>query len=62
MPALWYRMYFRAYGLKGIERSIFGFCGIRPIRETLVGLVENKSSSSRKKWLTRLEELGASGA
>ena len=61
MPAQWYRTYFRARGIKGLERSILGFCGLRPIRETLVGLVEDKSAASREKWLRQLEELGAKG-
>ena len=33
MPVLVYRWYFGAHGLKGLERSILGFCGIGPIRE-----------------------------
>ena len=62
MPARWYRGYFRAAGLKGVERSILGFCGLRPISETFIGLVEDKSAAARQKWLGRIGGLGRRGA
>lgn len=58
MPAFWYRWFFRAHGVRGLERSILGFCGIKPVRETLIGLVESKDDAARKKWLTKLEAHG----
>jgi len=59
MPAFWYRWFFRAHGVRGLERSILGFCGIKPVRETFIGLVESKDGRMREKWLTKLEKLGA---
>lgn len=61
MPAFLYRWYFLAHGLKGIERSILGFCGIHPIAETLIGTVEADPECNRNKWLPRLRELGRLG-
>ena len=61
MPAIWYRWFFRAHGVRGLERNILGFCGISPVRETLIGLVEAKSPAARQKWLDRLEALGRKG-
>ena len=61
MPALVYRWYFGAHGLKGLERNILAFCGIRPIRESLIGSVESKNPSHREKWLARMRALGAEG-
>jgi len=58
MPAFWYRWFFRAHGVRGLERSILGFCGVKPVRETLIGLVEAKDSSGREKWLAKLETHG----
>jgi putative NADPH-quinone reductase len=58
MPALVYRWWFRAHGLKGLERNVLAFCGIGPIRESLVGMVEAPDDSARKKWLERMRELG----
>ena len=58
MPAFWYRWFFRAQGVRGLERSILGFCGVKPVRETLIGLVEAKDSAGREKWLAKLETHG----
>ncbi len=61
MPALFYRWYFGAHGLKSLERSLLGFIGVRPIRETLIGMVESASEARRKAWLDKLRTLGAKG-
>jgi putative NADPH-quinone reductase len=61
MPAFWYRWFFRAHGVRGLERSILGFCGIKPVRETFIGLVEAKDGAAREKWLLKLELLGRRG-
>ena len=61
MPALIYRWYFGAHGLKSLERSILAFVGIRPIRETLIGMIGSLSERRRGAWLEKLRALGASG-
>jgi putative NADPH-quinone reductase len=61
MPALIYRWYFGAHGLKSLERSILRFVGIRPIRETLIGMVGSLNERKSKAWLERLRALGAKG-
>jgi putative NADPH-quinone reductase len=58
MPALVYRWYFRAHSLKSFERDVLGFCGIGPIRETLIGMVEAKSEAKRLAELRKMRELG----
>lgn len=58
MPALVYRWYFRAHSLKSLERNILGFCGIGPIKESLIGSIENASNSRRTKWLEKMQLLG----
>jgi putative NADPH-quinone reductase len=58
MPPLFYRWYFGAHGLKGLERSILGFCGIAPIRENLFGMVESAREATRRKWLAKMHTLG----
>jgi putative NADPH-quinone reductase len=60
MPALVYRWYFGAHSLKSFERNVLRFCGIRPIRETLIGMVESKPAA-RERWLAELRALGQSG-
>jgi putative NADPH-quinone reductase len=59
MPAFVYRWYFGAHSLKSLERNILRFAGIKPIRESLVGMVEGISPAKRQSWLEVLQELGA---
>lgn len=61
MPAFWYRWFFRAHGVRGLERSILGFCGVKPVRETFIGLVEAKDGRARERWLVKLGTLGRAG-
>lgn len=61
MPAPVYRWYFGAHSLKNLERNILGFIGIRPIRTTLIGMVEAMSDARRASWIQKLAELGELG-
>lgn len=58
MPALVYRWYFRAHGVRGLERSILGFAGVQPVRETLFGSIESVSDAKRRRWLVRMGRYG----
>ncbi len=58
MPALFYRWYFRAHSLKSLERNILAFCGVHPVRASLVGMVEGMRKPERKKWLEKVAALG----
>ena len=58
MPALVYRWYFGAHSLKSLERNILGFCGIGPIRESLLGMVEAADERRRQRWLATLRAHG----
>lgn len=60
MPSFIYRWYFHAHGLKGLEKSILRFCGIKPVRHSLIGMVE-ESQSRREKWLEKMQDYGAKG-
>ena len=57
-----YRWYFGAHGLKSLERSILGFAGIGPIRESPFGMIEQASEAKRRAWLAKLRRLGADAA
>jgi putative NADPH-quinone reductase len=62
MPAPVYRWYFGAHSLKSLKRNILGFCGIRPVRHTLVGNVEGCSAVERALQLRKLRALGRRAA
>jgi len=59
MPALAYRWYFGAHGLKNLKRNVLGFAGIGPIRSTLIGMVEAASDAKRGRWFDTMRRLGA---
>lgn len=58
MPAFVYRWYFGAHSLKSLERNVLGFCGIRPIRASLLGMVEAAGDARRRRWLARVRSHG----
>ena len=47
MPTYFYRWFYRAHSLKSFERNILHFCGIRPVRATVIGAVESKPARER---------------
>jgi putative NADPH-quinone reductase len=61
MPALLYRWYFGAFGVRGIERNILSFVGFDPVRTTLLGGVGQASARRRAAWLSRMTRLGGQG-
>jgi putative NADPH-quinone reductase len=47
MPAFVYRWYFRAHGIRSLERGVLSFCGIGPIKESLISGIESPDSTER---------------
>lgn len=58
MPALAYRWLYSAHALKGLSRSLFGFVGFKPVRQTLFGMAANASPKRRQGWLDEMRRLG----
>jgi putative NADPH-quinone reductase len=59
MPAFFYRLYYRAHSVKSLKRNILEFCGVSPVRASLVGTVE--SEGARELWLAKVQALGRAG-
>jgi putative NADPH-quinone reductase len=62
MPAILYRLYFRAHSIKSLKRNILRFIGIRPVRQTLIGMVGKSDTNTVCSLVAKLEELGRAGA
>ena len=58
MPAPVYSWYFAAHSLKNFKRNVLGFCGIAPIRDTIIGTVESADETRRQQWLRKAHGLG----
>ncbi len=58
MPGWFYRIVYRAHSVRSLCRNVLRFSGIRPVRLSLIGMVEG-SQKHRDRWLTRMQRLGA---
>ena len=61
MPAFVYRWVFGAHDLKSLTRNTFWFCGISPVKSTLIGSIEGLSERRRDDWLDEMRGLGQLG-
>lgn len=57
MPAIFYRFYYCRHSYLALKQGILNFFGIRPVRETLIGMVEDRHCN-HERWLSRLEGMG----
>ena len=58
MPALVYRWYFRAHGLRNLARNILGFVGFSPVRWTILGSIATRGKDSLQRALDAVKGLG----
>ena len=61
MPALAYRWWFGAHSLKSLERNVLKFVGIKPVRETLFGMVGEANEGTGAGWLAEMRKLWEKG-
>lgn len=61
MPAVLYRWFFLAHSIRSLERNILGFVGIKPVKETLIGMAGNMDAEAVKNLMNKLENLGKNG-
>lgn len=58
MPVFFYRVFYRSHSVKSLQRNILAFCGVDPVRVTLIGMIEAAKEEARGVWLTRMSALG----
>lgn len=62
MPGFVYRWWFGAHAVKLIKRNILGFMGVRPVRVTIHGRIEDVGPAVRERWIDEARSLGARAA
>lgn len=62
MPGFVYRLYFRAHSLKSMKRNVLEFVGIKPVRDTVIGMAGQMAANKAAHWLARMGELGRAAA
>ena len=60
MPALLYSSFYGGHGLRSMRRSVLGFMGISPVRQTLIGRVEAISPQRFEALVHQMQMLGRS--
>jgi len=58
MPAFFYRVYYRAHSVRSLKRNVLEFCGVSPVRSSLIGTVD--SATARQSALAKVQALGRS--
>lgn len=61
MKPLVYRLKYSSPGVNLIKRTIFNFCGIKPVKISIFGSVRKASEHDKEKWKRRIRSLGKKG-
>ena len=58
MPVSIYRFWYRGHALKLLTRNILNFIGIRPVKNTLFGMIGTSKPEQRDHWVEEVRALG----
>lgn len=61
MPVSTYRFWYGPHALKLLKKNILNFIGVKPVRETLLGMIADSSDEKRNRWLKQAEAMGQRG-
>lgn len=61
MPVMVYRLWYGAHAIKLLKRNILHFIGVKPVRDTLFGIVAGVTNETRLGWIRQVEEMGRRG-
>lgn len=59
MPSAVYRLAFGAFGVRSLEKGVFGISGFHPMHHTLIGMVEAMGNDGRLRWLEKMRVMGS---
>jgi len=62
MPVSIYRFWYGGHALKLLTRNILHFVGIKPVRQTLFGMLGTSKLEMREGWIHTAEALGRDAA
>lgn len=57
-PGWYYRFVYGRPSVNQLKRSTLGFCGVKPVKVTYIGIIKDSTDAARKKWLEKVEKLG----
>ncbi|MNE60279.1 hypothetical protein D3C80_1554150 [compost metagenome] len=57
-PSWYYRLIYRNAGITTFKKNILEFCGINPVKSTIISIVKTSSETQRLKWIDKIYRLG----
>lgn len=57
-PTWYYRWIYKSPGVNSMKKSILNYCGIKPVKTTILGPVKNAENQKRTNWLKKVYKLG----
>jgi putative NADPH-quinone reductase len=61
MPAIIYRLFFHAHGVRNIMGGVLGFAGFGPVHATMCGAIESVTARQQSARLAKVRALGRDG-
>lgn len=53
-PTWYYKIFYKNAGISQLKRNILQFCGIKPVKTTMISPIKNSTDEFRLKWLKRI--------
>jgi len=57
-PGWYYRIFFGRPSIKQLKKSILEFCGVKPVKVTIIGIIKTSDETQRKKWMDKVRISG----
>lgn len=57
-PGWYYRMFFGRPSINQLKKSILEFCGVKPVKVTIVGIIKTSDETQRRKWIDKVRIFG----
>ncbi|MBK1897385.1 NAD(P)H-dependent oxidoreductase [Chryseobacterium paridis] len=57
-PGWYYWLFYGRPSVNQLRKSTLGFCGVKPVRVTYVGIIKTSNEGQRSQWLHKIQVLG----
>lgn len=61
-PAWYYRLIYFSPGTNLIKKTLLEYCGIKPVKITILGSIDKVEPRTRQKWISTLKKMGKKDA
>lgn len=57
-PGWYYRMFFGRPSINQLKKSILEFCGVKPVKVSIIGIIKTSDETQRGKWMDKVRISG----